>query len=151
MSTWQKVSPTDAEAVSESAAGASCEGTSQVHGGDLDSHHHQGSRRRAQAEEALKAVESWIAEIRLAPQGGVRESVEKQVGFLLACQLLRCCCCLLLLRRLLVLLLPAASLLAFVCAMQLAIARARSPPLKGRGSGWYLRDVYFQERMLEGD
>lgn len=150
MTSWQEVSPTDAEAESDSAAGASCEGTGQVHGGDLDSHH-QGSRRRAQAEEALKAVESWIAEIRLAPQGGVRESVEKQVGFLLACQLLRCCCCLLLLRRLLVLLLPAASLLAFVCAMQLAIARARSPPLKGRGSGWYLRDVYFQERMLEGD
>jgi len=46
---------------------------------------HQGSSRRSQTEQALAAVESWVSELRNAPQGGVRESVEKQV------QYLRCC------------------------------------------------------------
>ena len=35
-------------------------------------------RRKGQAEEALVALERWIEELRNAPQGGMRESVERQ-------------------------------------------------------------------------
>ena len=48
----------------------------------LESGEPVGSRRRARTQVVLSVLETWIDELRNAPQATMRESVERQVGAL---------------------------------------------------------------------
>jgi len=61
---WQKIAPDEAASTANEALSERDSGS---------------SRQERQAHEALAALERWIEELRDAPQGGMRESVERQV------------------------------------------------------------------------
>jgi len=86
----QKGKEQEAEDANSTRASSACTGASSMNMHSLGAvlgDGHQGSSRRSQTEQALAAVESWVSELRNAPQGGVRESVEKQVQHLHCCSL----------------------------------------------------------------
>ena len=77
-SSWQKVIPEDADERldtdldMDAGGGEPC-----TNGGSLEPI--AGGRRREETKNALVAVERWIAELRSAPVGGLREEVKRQV------------------------------------------------------------------------